>query len=87
MKFREIESTGMSREVEYCSDNREVLRIAEESLIKLPDDRNDLKNLPDNYETVYKRLVRTEKRLLGNKELEKAYSKVIHDYKEKGFKS
>ena len=76
----------MSREVEYCSD-REVLRIAEESLIKLPDDRNDLKNLPDNYETVHKRLVRTEKRLLGNKELEKAYSKVIHDYKEKGFKS
>ena len=41
MKFREIESTGMSREVEYCSDNREVLRIPEESLIKLPDDRND----------------------------------------------
>ena len=85
MKFREIESTGMSREVEYCSDNREVLRIPEESLIKLPDDRNDLKNLPDNYETVHKRLVRTEKRLLGDKELEKAYSKVLHDYKEKGF--
>ena len=90
-KFWEIKSTGMSREDEYCSDDREALRIAEESLIKLPDDRyqiampwkNDPKDLPDNYETVDKQLVSTGKRLLQDKELGKAYSKVIDYCKEK----
>ena len=69
----------MSREDEYCSDDREALRIAEESLIKLPDDRyqivmpwkNDPKNL-DIYKTAHKRLVSREKRLLQDKELGKA---------------
>ena len=69
----------MSREDEYCSDDREALRIAEESLIKLPDDRyqiamlwkNDPKDL-DSYKTVHKRLVSREKRLLRDKELGKA---------------
>ena len=84
-KFWENESTGMSREDEYCSDDREALRIAEESFIKLPDDQyqiamrweNDPKDLPDNYERVYKQLVSIEKRLLQDKELGKAYSKAI----------
>ena len=71
----------MSREDEYCSDDREALRIAEESLIKLPDDRyqiamlwkNDPKDL-DSYKTVHKRLrlVSREKRLPRDKELGKA---------------
>ena len=37
-RFWEIESTGMSREDEYFSDDRETLKIAEGSLINLPDD-------------------------------------------------
>ena len=71
-KYWEIEITGISREDEYCSDDREALRIADESLTKLQDDwyqiamswKNDPKGLPDNYETGHKRLVSTEKRLL-----------------------
>ena len=43
--------------------------------------KNDPKDLPDNYKTAHKRLARTEKRLLRDKELEKTYSKVIDDYK------
>ena len=35
--FWKIRSTGMSREDEYCSDDRKALRKAEDSLIKLPD--------------------------------------------------
>ena len=93
-KYWEIESTGMLREDEYCSDDREVLRIAEESAEgSLPDDqyqiampwKNDPKDLHDSYETAHKQLVSTEKRLLQDKELEKVYSKVIDDYKEKGY--
>ena len=38
---------------------------------------NDPKDLPDNYERVYKQLVSIEKRLLQDKELGKAYSKAI----------
>ena len=34
---------------------------------------------------MHKRLVSTEKRLLRDEELGKAYSKVIDDYKEKGY--
>ena len=92
-KFWEIESTGMSRENQYFWDDREALPIAKESLIKVPDDwyqitmpwKNDPKDLPDNYKTAHKRLASTEKRLLWDKELWKAYSKVIDDYKEKGY--
>ena len=47
--------------------------------------KNDPKDLPDNYKTAYKQLVSTEKRLLQDIELGKAYTKVIDDYKEKGY--
>ena len=47
--------------------------------------KNDPKDLPDNYKTAHKQLVSTEKRLLQDKELGKAYPKVIDDYKEKGY--
>ena len=49
--------------------------------------KNDPKDLPDNYKTAHKRLASTEKRLLRDKELGKPYSKVIDDYKEKGYNS
>ena len=47
--------------------------------------KNDPKDLPDNYETAHKQLVNTEKRLLRDKELGKAYSKFTDDYKDKEY--
>ena len=52
----------MSREDEYCSDDRKVLRKAEDSLIKLPDNlyhiamswKNDPKDLLDNFQVARK---------------------------------
>ena len=92
-QFWEIENPRTSRDRTILNPDEQCALEQVEKSLKYVDGRyqvalpwrENVPNLPDNYDMALRRLCNTEKRLLKNPEIVAAYSENITQYLEKGY--